>query len=54
MDKTTELASRFAKIDTNSNGTLEFSELEIVFDEHAEEFLKFCDGAETEGSGFDV
>jgi len=46
MDKTAELATRFAKIDSNSNGTLEFSELETVFGEHAEEFLKFCDGAE--------
>ena len=39
-----ELTQRFNLIDTNSNGTLEKSELRAVFGEHAEEFLKFCDG----------
>lgn len=44
MDRTFELTSRFALIDTNSNGSLEKSELASVFGEHAQEFLKFCDG----------
>jgi len=49
MDKKAELASRFALIDTNSNGTLEVSELEAVFGEHATEFLKFCDAGDKDG-----
>jgi tetratricopeptide (TPR) repeat protein len=43
-DRAAQLASRFAQIDTNSNGTLEKSELTAVFGEFAGQFLSFCDG----------
>merc|ERR1719353_1079080 len=44
LDRAKELSDRFKLIDTNGNGTLEVSELQSVFGEHATEFLKFCDG----------
>jgi|ERR1712195_387947 len=44
MDRKAELQARFNLIDTNSNGTLEKSELIAVFGAHAGEFLSFCDG----------
>eukprot|EP00656_Telonema_subtile_P005722 TRINITY_DN12614_c0_g1_i1.p1 TRINITY_DN12614_c0_g1~~TRINITY_DN12614_c0_g1_i1.p1 ORF type:complete len:384 (+),score=106.90 TRINITY_DN12614_c0_g1_i1:28-1152(+) len=44
MDREAELKNRFALIDVDSNGSLEKSELAAVFGEHADEFLKFCDG----------
>jgi quinol monooxygenase YgiN len=44
VDRAAELKTRFGQIDTNNNGSLEKSELIAVFGEHADEFLKFCDG----------
>merc|ERR1712166_1196437 len=44
MDRKAELQARVNLIDTNSNGTLEKSELIAVFGAHAGEFLSFCDG----------
>jgi len=38
------LSALFSKVDKNSNGSLELSELKRVFGEHADQFLKFCDG----------
>lgn len=37
------LAQLFAKVDQNQNGTLEYSELQRVFGEFADQFLQFCD-----------
>ena len=37
------LAALFAKVDTNSNGSLEYKELQCVFGDFADQFLKFCD-----------
>jgi len=37
------LTALFGKIDTNGNGSLEYSELQRVFGEHADQFLQFCD-----------
>merc|ERR1712166_1549211 len=50
MDRTAELSSRFALIDSNQNGSLEKSELAAVFGEHAESFLQFCDAGDKDGS----
>merc|ERR1719272_628830 len=50
MDRTAELTSRFALIDSNQNGSLEKSELAAVFGEHAESFLQFCDAGDKDGS----
>merc|ERR1712070_33687 len=49
MDRKEELTARFNKIDVNSNGKLEKSELASVFGEYADEFLKFCDDGEKDG-----
>merc|ERR1711998_19487 len=49
MDRKAELTARFNKIDVNSNGKLEKSELASVFGEYADEFLKFCDDGEKDG-----
>ena len=40
MDRSAELSARFNLIDSNSNGTLEMSELKAVFGDHAAEFLR--------------
>ena len=42
--KATEaLTALFAKVDKNGNGELDLAELQRVFGEHADQFLKFCD-----------
>jgi len=38
------LKSLFNQIDTSGNEELDSKELEVVFGEHASDFLKFCDG----------
>merc|ERR1740130_105678 len=40
---TASLAELFAKVDANSNGKLEYSELARVFGDFADQFLEFCD-----------
>ena len=40
---TASLAELFAKVDANSNGKLEYSELARVFGGFADQFLEFCD-----------
>ena len=37
------LTALFAKVDKNGNGELDLPELQRVFGEHADQFLKFCD-----------